>query len=162
MVRCPDRRPWHFSGGLRPRTLYTLPPSLKHGDLAEALRREAAAGAPHPRSARVVAGSLRRCFNTLSVPQRLAGLERVRDAFLRLPFTAQAEERFALEIQQLLFGQRGRRRDVPAGKDPRQLSSDQRVVVGDAARAPGEMDAELQRGERRRSSDRNPGGLRRT
>src|SRR4051812_29890822 len=76
---------------------------------------------------------------TALVPQRLSRLERVCDPRLRLWFAAQAQERFTLEIEQLLFGDGTFARRGAAGDDPRQLASDGRVVIGDAAGAPGEV-----------------------
>ena len=47
------------------------------------------------------------CFNRdikpLLIPQRLASLQGVRDALLRFALAAQTDERFPLEIHQILF-----------------------------------------------------------
>src|SRR4029079_3079445 len=91
------------------------------------------------------------------VPQRLPGLQRVRDALEGLPLAAQAEERLALEVQQLLFRHGARMRETAAREDPGQLSPDHRVVIADAAGAPGEVDAELERGEQAFSAAPNRG-----
>src|SRR5687767_11793201 len=82
-----------------------------------------------------------------SIPQRLAGLQRVRDAFLRLPFSAQAEERLPLQIEQLLLRHGPAGCEPAAGEDLRELPSDERIVIADASAAPREVDTELQRRE---------------
>src|SRR3954462_8557889 len=61
-----------------------------------------------------------------SAPQRLSRFQRVRDSLLCLSFATEAEKRFALEIEQLLLGQRRRGGRVTAGENPRQFSADQR------------------------------------
>ena len=45
-------------------------------------------------------------------------------------------------------------RQRPSGHDRRQLAADQRVVVADAARAPGQVHAELQRRRHGVAADR--------
>src|SRR5262245_12446961 len=82
-----------------------------------------------------------------SIPQRLPGLQRVRDALQGLALAAEAEERFTLQVEHLLLVERRRVREVAAGEDPGELASDRGVVIADAAGAPREVDAELQRRE---------------
>src|SRR5215831_7076613 len=91
----------------------------------------------------------------ISIPQRFARLERVLDPFERLSLAAEPEESLALEIQQLLFVDGGLVWERSAGENPRQRPADDRVVVADAAGAPREVHAELQRGEKAVASDRN-------
>src|SRR5690242_18307 len=81
------------------------------------------------------------------IPKRLAGFQRVLNALERLRLADEAEERFALEIEQLLLGHRRRMRQRSARHDRRQLPADERVVIADAARSPREVNPELQRRE---------------
>src|SRR6516165_4158506 len=92
-----------------------------------------------------------------SIPERLARLQRMRDALEGLALTAQAQKRLALEIQHLLFRERRRMREIAAGEDPRELSADERVVVADSPGAPGEVNAKLQRGEHPFATDAEGG-----
>ena len=54
-----------------------------------------------------------------SIPERLARLQRVCDAFECFALAAQTQKRLALEIQHLLFGERRRMRQIAAGEYPR-------------------------------------------
>src|SRR5713226_5024695 len=86
--------------------------------------------------------------NRPSVAKRFAGLERVRDALLRLAFTAKGDERFALEIQNVLFADELRRRERAAGQNVGELASDVDVVFGDKPAAEHHVDGELCAGEK--------------
>ena len=68
----------------------------------------------------------------------------MRDPLLCFSLAAQAEKRFALEIEQLLLAHRCRVGAVSTRQDPRQLAADHRVVIADAAGAPRQMNAELE------------------
>src|SRR5262245_45109407 len=92
-----------------------------------------------------------------SVPQRLAGVERVLDARQRLRLGAQREERLALEVEEVLFADERGAGERSAGEDVRQLPADERVVIADPAGAVREMDAELEERFERRAADRNRG-----
>src|SRR5262249_2053017 len=89
------------------------------------------------------------------VPQRLPRLQRMRDALLRLTLPAQAQERLALQIQELLFGQRPWRAHIAARQHPRKFPPDERVVVAQPAGAPAEVDAELERRQQAFAADPN-------
>src|SRR5256885_7622863 len=91
------------------------------------------------------------------IAQRLPGLQRVLDALQRLPLAAQLQERFALEVEQVLLGDGRLVRQRAAGDHVRERASDDRVVIADAAGAPREVDAELQRGEHALAADGNRG-----
>src|ERR1700723_1691240 len=65
---------------------------------------------------------------TRLISQWLAGFESVRDALLRFPFAAERDERFALEIEYVLFADELRSAQRAARENVRQLSSDDRVV----------------------------------
>src|SRR5262245_32781905 len=92
-------------------------------------------------------GPLPRSTILNSVPQRLAGFERVLHALERLALAAQFQERLALEIEQMLLADGRLMGQRAAGEHVRQRASDERVVIADSATAPGQMDAELERGE---------------
>src|SRR5688572_19191890 len=80
-----------------------------------------------------------------SVPQGLADLQRVLHPQLRLRLAQQAQKRLALQVQQALLSDgRGMREVRASGDDRGQLSPDQRIVIADAARPPGQVHAELQ------------------
>src|SRR6186997_115128 len=68
----------------------------------------------------------------------------LRNPAQRLRLAAQTQKCFAFQVQQVLFADRRRVREVAAGHDPGELAADQRVVIGGAAGAVGEMDAERQ------------------
>src|SRR5688500_13115985 len=103
-------------------------------------------GVPSPWSNMFVMGGSRAAAAT-SVPQRLAGLQRMLEAFHRFAFAAQAQDRLALEIEKLLRGHRGGVRAVAAREDPGELPADRRVVIADAPGAPRQVGAELQSGK---------------
>src|SRR3954468_13907338 len=79
----------------------------------------------------------------------------------RLSLAAQFQERFALQIEEVLFADRRLMRQRAAGEDVGERAADDRVVIADPSGAPGEMDAELQRREQRFAADRNRGPRRR-
>ena len=85
----------------------------------------------------------------------------MRDAFERLRLTAEAEERFALEIEQVLLADVSRVRHVAAGHDVRQRAADARVVFTDTSGARGQMNADVERGFERRAANRDCGPKRR-
>src|SRR5205085_8453182 len=58
----------------------------------------------------------RKCPRAL-VAQRLAGLQHMLNALLRLALAAQRDERFALKVEQILLGHLRRVRQVAAGDD---------------------------------------------
>src|SRR3954452_3936435 len=80
----------------------------------------------------------------ISIPQRLPGLQRVRDAVLRLALAAQAQEGLTLQIQQLRLGHHTEIRQASPGENRRERAADERVVIADAARPPGQIDTELE------------------
>src|ERR671937_1607538 len=90
-----------------------------------------------------------------SVPQRLAGFERVLDTLQRPPFAAKLQKRLALQIEELLLADRGLVRQRSAGENPGERASYQRVVIADAASPPGEMHAEFQRRQHAIAADGN-------
>src|SRR5215213_1808583 len=83
-----------------------------------------------------------------SIPKRLARLQHVRDALLRLPVSAEREERLALQIQKVLLGDARLVVEVAARQDARELLADDGVVVGDEAAALQLVYAELDGRER--------------
>src|SRR3990170_7758302 len=81
-----------------------------------------------------------------SVPQRSAVLQRVADAFLRLRGAEQAEERLAFEVVQVLLGDLGAVRDVPAAHHEREFLTDELVVLGDVPGGPHQVEIGVDRG----------------
>src|SRR5262245_36446620 len=65
------------------------------------------------------------------VSQRLAGLQRLRDALERFLLAAKAEKRLALEVEKMIFADFCRRWQRPAGEHPGQLAADERIVIAD-------------------------------
>src|SRR5471032_1791577 len=92
-----------------------------------------------------------------SVPQRLAGFERVLNPLERLALAAELQKRLALEIEQVLFRDGRLMRQRSARQNPRERPADERVVIADASGTPGQMDAELERGLQAVAADRNRG-----
>ena len=72
-------------------------------------------GGPLPRSIRSRIDL--RFAVSVSVPQRLSGLQRVLNPLERLPLAAQLEERLALEVEQVLLADRRLVRQRAAGED---------------------------------------------
>src|SRR5438067_9355328 len=99
---------------------------------------------------------------TRSVPQRLSRLQCVLNPFQCLALAAQLQERLALEIEQVLLGYRGLLRQRSAREHIRERPADGRIVIGDPAGAPREMDAEFQRREHAVAADANAARRRRT
>src|SRR5205085_11734261 len=64
-----------------------------------------------------------------SIPERLARLERVRHALLRLVLTGEREERFAFKVEQVLLGDARRVVEIAARHDARKLFTDERIVI---------------------------------
>ena len=73
----------------------------------------------------------------------------------RLSFAAQLQKRLALEVQQILLADRRLMRQRAAGEDVGERASDDGVVIADAAGAPREMDAELERGQDALAADQD-------
>ena len=92
---------------------------------------------------------------TSIVPERFASFERVLNPFERLALAEQAQERLALEVEQMLLTDHCRVRQVAAREDVGELAADERVVIGRSAAAPGEMHPELERRAQRRPAYRN-------
>src|SRR5262245_42120014 len=67
--------------------------------------------------------------NYMLIPQRLACLQHVRDAFLSGLRPAQTDEGFALQVEQVLLRHARRARQVAAAQHRGDLQPDQRVVV---------------------------------
>src|SRR5688572_22410972 len=86
------------------------------------------------------------------IAQRLPCLQGVRDAFQRLRFPTEAEERLALEIKNLILRKRCRMRHVAARQNPGEFAADDRVVLADAASAKRQVHTQRQRGEYARPS----------
>src|ERR1700722_9283533 len=82
----------------------------------------------------IVRSYLRRTFavrtTTELIAERLARFQGVRDAFLGFSFAAEADERFALQIEEVLLGDSLRRRDRAAGQNIGKLPRDQAVEFG--------------------------------
>src|SRR2546429_3845335 len=97
---------------------------------------------------------------TSSVSQRLPSLQRVLNPLERFRLAAQLQKRLSLEVEQILLAYRRLMRQRAAGQDRRERSADQRVVIADAPGAPGEVDAELERGQHSFAADRNSGARR--
>src|SRR5688572_26425870 len=102
-------------------------------------------GGPFPRSTIFMA----------SVSQRPSGLQGVLNALLGPALAHEAEERLALEIKQLLFGDRRRMRQHSSSHDGGERPADLRVVVANPAGPPRKVDAQLQRGQHRVAAYRN-------
>src|SRR5438552_9529820 len=94
---------------------------------------------------------------SMSVSQRFSGFQRVLNPFERFPFAAQLQKRFALEVEQMLFADQRLVGQRPARQYVCQCSSDQRVVIADAAGAPREMYAEFERGQDALAADAHAG-----
>src|SRR5688572_21235297 len=74
------------------------------------------------------AGPFRSVTTGMSVPEHLSGLQRVCDSFLRLALAAQAEERFALKVEQFLLGCGAGADAVASAQDSRERAPDNRIV----------------------------------
>src|SRR5271157_4470594 len=94
------------------------------------------------------------------VAQRLAGFERVGDAFLSLLLAAKRDEGFALQIQNVLFADQLRRRQRTACKNVGELPRHMRVVIGSVAAAHHQVDGHLCGGEERFAQHFDLRGLR--
>src|SRR5580765_2818719 len=79
----------------------------------------------------------------------------MRDSFLRFSFAAQAERRLAFEMEQLLFRDGRRVRQIAAGENPREFPANERVVLADPASTPRELNPEFQSGKYTSPSDAN-------
>src|ERR1700728_2927364 len=81
----------------------------------------------------IVRSYLRRTFAvraaTKLIAERLAGFQCVRDAFLGFSFTAEADECFAFEIEDVLLGDGLRGRDRAAGQNVGKFSRDHAVEL---------------------------------
>src|SRR5436190_8975320 len=91
------------------------------------------------------------------VPKRLAGLERVLNSLERLALSAELQKCLALEVEQILFGHGRLMRQRPARQNPRKRAAQQGIVIADAAGAPREMHAQLQRRLQIVAADRDGG-----
>src|ERR1039458_2744830 len=65
----------------------------------------------------------------ISVPQRLAGLKGVGDAFDGLGFTTQAQEGFAFQVHQVLLGNKVQGSQIPAAENIGELRADLLVML---------------------------------
>src|SRR5207344_1101460 len=81
-----------------------------------------------------------------SIPQRLAGFQRVLNPLERLPFAAQLQKRLPLQIEQVLFADGRLMGQRAASENIGERASDDGVVIADAAGAPREVDTQLERG----------------
>src|SRR5208282_2300911 len=81
------------------------------------------------------------------ISERLSRLEGVRDALLRFALAAQADERFALKIENVLLGDVLRRGDSAARQNIRQLSRDHAIVFGRVLAADHHVNRQLRRRE---------------
>src|SRR6202167_6386545 len=93
-------------------------------------------------------GRCRRDFPGKSIAQWFSRLQSVRDAFLRLALAAQADEGFALEIQDVLLGHELRRGDGAASENVCQFAADGAVVFRGIPAANHHMDGELRAGKK--------------
>src|SRR5205085_8705186 len=71
----------------------------------------------------------------LLVPERFAGFQGVGNALLGFLFTTEGDERFALEIENILFANHLRGRQRPAGKNVCQFPANVRVIFRSKAAA---------------------------
>src|ERR1035437_6757385 len=76
------------------------------------------------------------------IPQRAAALQCKGDALLGFLFAAKREERFPLQIQQILLAHQGAGSDRAAAQNVRHPTSDLRVVVADEFALPHHVDPE--------------------
>src|SRR5262245_57774893 len=67
------------------------------------------------------------------IPQRLPRLERVFDAFQCLGFAAEAQENFALQVQDVLLGDKMKRSQIAAAENVGELRADLLIVFADLA-----------------------------
>src|SRR5574340_1494401 len=95
---------------------------------------------------RVTAKLTRKSRRNALIPQRLAGLQRVGDALLGFTLTAEADERLALQIEDVLLRNGLWRGDRSAGKDISELSGHDAVVFGGVFAAHEHVNAEPGRG----------------
>src|SRR4051794_563109 len=79
------------------------------------------------------------------IPQRLPGFQREANPLLRLLLAAQREERFPLQIQQVLLAHQRARRDLTAAQHVRHPIGDLRVVIADKLAFAHDVDPEFQR-----------------
>src|ERR1700688_1245865 len=81
--------------------------------------------------------------NILSIPQWLARLQGVGDALLGFAFAAEGDERFALQVEDVLFADELRRRERAAGKDVGEFVRDESIVFRYIFAAQQHVDGEL-------------------
>src|SRR5215472_18002078 len=81
------------------------------------------------------------------ISQRLSGFERVGNSFLRFSLSAQANESFALQIENVLLRNRLWRRNAAARQYVCQFSCDHRVVVTGEFAANEHMDCQFRSGQ---------------
>src|SRR6185503_7756974 len=92
----------------------------------------------------------------------LPGLQRVLNPFQRLALARQLQERFTLEVEQVLFTHHCLVRQRAAGEDIRQRTADDGIVLADPPAAQREVNAELERRQHAVSTDDHAGPRRRT
>src|SRR5260370_2965999 len=85
------------------------------------------------------------------IPQWLPSLQHMRDALLSLAFAYQRQERFALEIQKVLFGDSRRVIQIASSKNSRKLFTNLRVMIRDVSGPLHLVNAELQSSQRRQA-----------
>src|ERR1035441_9349810 len=81
------------------------------------------------------------------IPQRPAALQCESDPLLGFLLAAKREERFPLQIQQILLAHQGAGSDRAAAQNVRHPTSDLRVVVADEFALPHHVDPEFERGQ---------------
>ena len=110
---------------------------------------------------------MRRLQNRLYEPalnlisQRLSGFECVGDSLLRFALSAQANESFALQIENVLLGNGLRRRNAATRQYVCQFSCDNRVVLTGEFAPNKHMDCEFRSGQKFLPQDADFGGRRR-
>src|SRR6266403_2253856 len=83
-----------------------------------------------------------------SIAERLAGFELVANAFLRFLLAAERDERFAFEIEYVLFADHLRRGQRSSREDIRELAANVRVILRSVSAAQHHVDRQLCGGEK--------------
>src|SRR3954447_20649737 len=89
------------------------------------------------------------------IPQRLSRLKHVPNSILGLASSNQRQKCFPFEIEQVLLADPRRMIQIASGQDPRQLLTNQRIMIRDVSRPLHQVHAEFESRQRRRAESEN-------
>src|SRR5918998_2257543 len=133
----PSARPTASRIAAAPRSTGCTPRKVPFGARPTAVR------APETITASFIVAPFSR---TLSIPQRLPGLQHVRDPFVRLLVFQEVHERLSLKLEQVLLGHPLRQREVASCEDAGGVSGYDAVVLGGVAAPLQGLHLHLERG----------------